>query len=75
MADTPEGHAAIQRDLHRLENGLMGTLCSSGREEGSSPPGEEQGHTPGRAGAAQLGSSLACREGPGDPGGHQAGRE
>lgn len=76
VADTPGGHAAIQRDLHRPEKWADGNLVqfNEGKNEvlhlGRNKPTPQE-----VLGAVQLGSSWAPREGPGHRGGHQAGHE
>jgi len=69
VADTPEGHAAIQRDLGRLEKWANRSLVPV--KEGNCKVlslGRNNPRHQSRLGAAQLESSRA-EEGPGGPGG------
>lgn len=57
VADRPEGCAAIQRDLYRLEKCAVGLGASRSSTRGSakSCPGEKQPQAPGHAGGHPAG--------------------
>jgi len=73
VANTPEGHTAIQRYLDRLEKQDDRNLNREvqHREMQSPAFGKEQRHEPVQAGGHPAGKQL-CTEGSGGSDGHQA---
>lgn len=77
VADTPEGHAAIQRNTHllgRLEKGADRNFVKFSKEVRRPAAGEERPQAPVKAGGQPVGKQLS-RRGPRGPRGQPMDRE